>query len=390
MNTVDNFFITKLAPANTNYDMFLAKDRKILISFWAQLTQKVFFTERQANLLVKILKENKKQLVYDHDELNDLLNLPTWSQPFRVVKKFREIYINTPENTDIVVKFNFDKSIKDKLYHLASQTEGKFVAVSATEFKFSLNEHNLMMLLHELQPYKFNVDDKIQKIYEEINNILNSPSCTFDIFKTTHEKLLVAVKKSVGEVTPDNLLLLHDRKFRFQYKISEKIEENTLTAKIASRESTKIFINSDHTSLTSVISSLKELNRLPALVVFEGHDNKVNKKTLDLLVTALEENKLTDQVGIYFRFETANDTAGFNKVISEHQFNKPLTGQTEIVGIANNKLPKFMLSSDWRPETVISFSNNFKSNKAAIYCSNVDLTIFYSTLKPLGTAHDIL
>lgn len=390
MNTVDNFFLTKLAPAIINYDVFLAKDRKILISFWAQLTQKTFFTERQANLLVKILKENKKRLTPEHTELNELLNLPSWSQPFRVVKKFREICIDTSENTDILVKFNFDKNIKDKMYHLSTRTEGRFIAASPTEFKFSLNEHNLMMLLHELRPYKFTIDEKIQKIYDEIKSILNKPSYTFDIFETTHEKLLTAVTCSVGEITKNNLLLLNDRKFRFQYKINEKFEGNTLTANLANRESTKVFINSANISLTSVISSLKELKRLPALVVFEGHDNKFNKKSLDLLVTALKENQLTDQVGIYFRFETNSDADCFNKVISKYQFNKPLTDQTQIVGIANNKLPKFMLSSKWLPETVISFSNNFKSNKAATYCTNVDLVIFYSTLKPLGDIHDIL
>ena len=132
-----------------------------------------------------------------------------------------------------------------------------------------------------------------------------------------------------------------------------------------------------------LIKSLKELNRLPVLVIFEGHDPKVNKLTLDLLQTALEKNEITDNVGIYFRFGNVADTSGFNETISTLKYNSLLTEQTNLAGIANTKLPKFMIKSEWKPQSVISFTTSFRNNKSSVYCNDVDLIVYYTDKQPL-------
>jgi hypothetical protein len=391
MHPLDTFFIDNLGPSKIDYDLLLPKDRKILVSFRSQLLQNIFFTERQAHLLVKILKDNKKVIKSQVNGIDTVIDNVSWSKDFRVIKKFREISVDNTEKPSISIRFNFDKAVKDRLYALSGKFIGNFLAISSTEFRVSFNEPNIMLLNSEFKEFNFEFDNKIKKIIEDIDVIVKNSKENFDILKTDNVRLLSAVKKDVGEINDEHLTLLHDRKFRYQYKISKEIEQNSLTTKIACRKSTKIFIDSQKYSLDQVISSLKELNRFPMLTVFEGHTVGTNKDSLDLLATALKNNNLDNDVGIYFRFDSEQDHAGFNKTVAQLEFNKNLNETTMVAGIPNNKLPKFMLKNPWRASTVLSFTTNFKTNKASVYASNADLIIYYSKTKPLGgNIHDIV
>ena len=66
-----------------------------------------------------------------------------------------------------------------------------------------------------------------------------------------------------------------------------------------------------------------------------------------------------------------------------HKFNKNLTTDTKVIGIANNKLPKFIINHEWYPKTVITFSNNFRNNKTSFYCDSVDLIVYYNDKQPI-------
>jgi len=130
--------------------------------------------------------------------------------------------------------------------------------------------------------------------------------------------------------------------------------------------------------------ALYELNRLPVLFVFNGHDSKECLQNLKKMEKSLKNCDL-NKVGIYFRFDSAGDSnKDFNASISHLGYNVKLDKQTLVAGIANNKLPKFMLKNGWYPNSVISFSNNFKSNKTSVYCDAVDLIVYYNDKRPLG------
>jgi hypothetical protein len=139
-----------------------------------------------------------------------------------------------------------------------------------------------------------------------------------------------------------------------------------------------------------VVDSLKSLNRLPLLVIFDGHDSAVNKKTLNLLSDALKTNGVDDHIGIYFRFNQGNDPAGFNKIISELGYNKNLSNQSQVAGIAAGKLPKFFIKDKWKPKSVISFTTSFRNSKSYVYCNDVDLIIYYGDKKPIQGNVDVI
>jgi hypothetical protein len=228
----------------------------------------------------------------------------------------------------------------------------------------------------------FEKDENIVSFYSEIVNIRKNALHPFDIFSTTNEKLKKSVVDDVQLISNENVLLLQDRKIRYQYEITEKIDDFTLSAKIAHRTGRKLFINSDSYPLVDVINSLLELKRLPLLMVFDGHSSSKDKKALNFVENALTSCNI-DNVGIYYRYDKTDDKENFNQEIARLGYNKNLLEDTVVAGISNTKLPKFMIKNDWKPETVISFTNSFKSNKTFVYCNNVDLVIYYGNTQPL-------
>jgi hypothetical protein len=245
-------------------------------------------------------------------------------------------------------------------------------------------------VIDEFKNEGFEIDEKIMNFYHEISEILKNNKSPFYVFSLENENLKKIIEDDVGPITLDNLLLLHDRKFRYQYTITEKITEKNLKNSIAQRSSTKTFINSQHYNLEEVLASLKDLHRLPLLIVFDGHDAKIDQKMLNLLSDAMLKNGIDNQTGIYFRFGQGTDGESFNKIIKDLKYNQPLTEVTTVAGIANNKIPKFMVKTGWKPKTVISFIPGFKNNKSSVYFSDVDLIIYYGDKKPLAGEIDVI
>jgi len=105
----------------------------------------------------------------------------------------------------------------------------------------------------------------------------------------------------------------------------------------------------------------------------------------------VEQTGLPNDIGIYFRYNKEGDADNFNQEISLLGYNKVLSDTTQVAGISNNKIPKFMIKTGWKPQTVVSFTTSFKSNKSYVYCSDVDLVIYYNSVKPLdGEVNEIV
>ena len=367
-----------------------SKDRKILTSLANQLDQGNFLTENQAKLLVKILTENIDHILLIDDTSQEVISNNQWTYEFRVIQQVRKIYLSNSIPPNIRIEFTYDKRIKTKLTGLNSSLEGNLIANGPRHYAVAFSEKNIHTLIDEFKNDGFEIDEKIMNFYHEISEILKNNKSPFYVFSLENENLKKTIEDDVGPITLDNLLLLHDRKFRYQYTVTEKITEKNLKNSIAQRSSTKTFINSQHYNLEEVLASLKDLHRLPLLIVFDGHDAKIDQKMLNLLSDAMLKNGIDNQTGIYFRFGQGTDGESFNKIIKDLKYNQPLTEVTTVAGIANNKIPKFMVKTGWKPKTVISFIPGFKNNKSSVYFSDVDLIIYYGDKKPLAGEIDVI
>jgi hypothetical protein len=214
---------------------------------------------------------------------------------------------------------------------------------------------------------------------------LKNANTQFNVTSLTDKKLEAALVNEVGSISEDNLVLLNDRRQKFQYSIFQKNPEISLKNSLANRPGTRVWIDSTQTSLDNIINALRELDRLPLLVIFNGHESKECLQNLKKLEISLKNGGVDHAAGIYFRFDNISEhNKNFNNLISQLGYNAQLHDNTLVAGIANNKLPKFLLMSKWYPKSVISFSNNFKSNKTSIYCDAVDLIVYYNDKRPLG------
>ncbi len=381
MSTVDSLLPLIAANIKTVQQAIPNKDKRILLSLEKQLTFGVFLTENQGNLLIKIIKENIAPMTSIIPDVQNVIEEKMWSKSFREIKKIKKIYIPAESADSFVVEFSYNTKFREKISALNILLKGNIVT-SGSKYIINLTEENLTLVVDAFKNDNFEIDEKITNFFQEIQEIQKNTKDPFDIFDLKNEKTKNAVKSSLGEDYLTNLQLLQDRKIRYQYKNTQKIQENSLENKIANRESRKIFVGAD-IGFTELMSSLKNLKRFPVMLIFDGHQSLKDKKNLKFVENAVKELNLGDDIGIYFRYNKESDSEKFNQEINALAYNKDLTGTTTVVGISNNKIPKFMIKSQWKPQTVISFTSSFKSNKSYVYCSDVDLIVYYGVTQPL-------
>jgi hypothetical protein len=357
------------------------RDKKVLVSLSKQIQSGNFLTENQGKLLIKILKENWGTVAKITNADISLIENPQWTEPFRVIEQLRKIFILADEQPKIVVEFTYNKRIRQRINDLNKVLQGQLVCANSKQYHLPLTEQNIYNVVQHFKSDDFEIDEKIMDFYHEIEEIIESKNNSLNVFSLVNEKLISAIKKDVGDITQDNLILLNDRRIKYQYQISSKNLENSMKNSLANRSSTKVWINSKDHELTEVIENIRALNRFPLLVIFNGHDSKECLKNLEKLTTSAPNI----ETGIYFRFDNYVDSdKQFNMFIQSNKLNAKLSPTTLVAGIANNKLPKFMVKGTWYPQSVITFSNNFKNNKSSYYCDSVDLIVYYNDKQPLG------
>lgn len=392
MITVDALLIELFQQGIEKLDIQIpAKDKRILTSLSRQITTGQFLTENQSKLLVKILKENQQHLTTISHEKLLAIECPTWSQQFRVLDQVRKIFIGKEHDGRILVEFTYNKRLRQLITDLNKQLEGQILSNNSKQYSILLTEKNIFTLVNAFKNQGFEIDPILTKFHEEIAEIIKTKTDQFNVFSLTNEKLISSIKGEVHDISDNNLMLLNDRSLRFQYSIFPKNPEISLKNSLANRSSARVWIDSSTTTLDNLIASLQALNRLPVMVVFNGHDSKECLQNLRKLENSLKNNNINTDVGIYFRFDNGTDyNKEFNATISNLGYNAKLDSTTHVAGIANNKLPKFMIKNGWYPKSVISFSNNFKGNKTSVYCDAVDLIVYYNDKRPLGGADAIV
>jgi hypothetical protein len=389
MPTIDSLLLVISGDIRKIQNIIPKKDKRILLSLAKQLSSGIFLTENQGNLLVKIFTENLEAVSTIAANVDSVIISNTWSKSFREVKRIKKIYISQDFPNSFVVEFSFNTRLKEKISQVNTHLRGN-VMTSGAKYIFTLTEDSLHLVMKAFAKDDFEVDEKLTKFYQEIQEIEKNEKTPFDIFSLTNEKVKTAVEKSLGADYLSDLRLLQDRKIRFQYKNTEKIPEFSLEDKIANRDSRKIFVSTESYALENLLRSLQALDRFPLLVIFDGRDSAKDKTHLDLLQKSVKNLGILEDIGIYFRYNKESDTAKFNQSIADLHYNKDLSDTTVIAAISNNKIPKFMIKTGWKPQTVISFTSNFKLNKSYVYCSDVDLIIYYGANQPLDKEVNVL
>lgn len=366
------------------------KDKKILKSISRLIRTTEYITESQANLTIKVLKENLETLNFVGSDLIPSLKLPTWSRKFKITEKIRNISIKTTNDKSVVIEIeaSYTKELKRIITALQKNAEGDMSFTDNKKYWILLTEKNLLKVVDALKKYNFHKSTEICEIYEKVKAIdLSAVVKNLNFENIENEKMKELLKVDIGSEDFSSALLLHDRNIAFQYQYDKKIpnlDENSLLYKIATRKNPKIFVNSQSHSLKDLAVCLRKLNRLPVLLVLDEYNPKNCLEIIKNLKSTLDDLKFYDNVGVYFRFDNTGEGALFNKLVAEYGYNKNLDVDNKIAVLSNGKIPKFFIKNTWYPKTVISFTNNFRNNKTSVYCNNCDLVVYYNQTAPLS------
>lgn len=385
MKNVDKLLLEILQNSVPPIEETLPKqDSKILKSLGMSVSGPQFITENQSRLLLKILKENQKKLKSFEAEISEVLELPTWSMPFRKIEQVKKLYVGSFQDEEqvLIVETTFNSQIRKILENLEKKVENPIRTQNGKFYYFEYTEKNIVAVIDALKPYDFDIDETIEGFYKTIKSWSETEiRDQFLLTNITHQNFQKTISADLGVETPIDKNIINDRSVRYQYFSPEvKNHGETLTEYIANRSRTKIWVDKNMYSLSDIVKSLVELKRLPALVVFEGTNEERANELLNTLKDALEENGIFDKIGIYFRLQNNEQGKKFNQLIADSSYNYKLDNTTQIIGVQSGKIPKFFLTSNWKPMSVISLDTKMgmRHGKTAVFTNCCDLIVEYA------------
>ena len=301
----------------------------------------------------------------------------------------KTVYIDTYKN-ELVLFITVSLSGRSGIIKL-SKTTSNVVGLKVIDpnklYYAPLSEHNIMSIVHILRPLHFDIADNIMDYYYAIQTwVKDDVAAQFSIENNTEMQQLLSA--DLGPLTDINPHILADRRIRYQYTVPNYQPDDvwlptvTLTSLIASRPSADIWIDSKLYSVTNLIDSLIELERLPLMLVFNVSSSISHHGSLELFQKALSLRNITE-VGIYFRSDNKQKGRLFNQLIASSEYNKYLDDTIKVAGVDGNNLPKFFLTSSWKPMSVISLNSALGYNKPSVYANSCDLRITYSQTQPI-------
>jgi len=252
------------------------------------------------------------------------------------------------------------------------------ILINVGYFSMELTEKNIILVVDTFKALNYYICDEILEYYKTITAwSLSDIKELFYLSNSKDEKLLGIINDDIGP-NPSSLLI-HDRRMRYQYILpNQNFISSSLIEYIAYRQKQKIWVDSNIYSLSDLIKTLKELHRLPTLIILNNNNNKNCYNELVSISNALQENDIHENIGVYFRLSNKADGKQFNQFVYEKKYNCILDDNINVVIIEYRNLPKFILSLNWKPMSVITVNMNLRYTKVDTYTNQCDLVVNYS------------
>jgi hypothetical protein len=382
MITVDNLLLQIVNFSSPTIEETInSKDARVLRSLASSISSNFFITENQSRLLVKILQENSKKLSSFSEEIQNSLHSPAWSRKFRQLEQTKKLFIENDSDGDptLVIDFTYSLQVRKILQDLTKKCENLVNIIPGRKYSADLTENNLVVLVDALAPHNFEISETITNYYTTIKSWSEQEiRDQFLLTRIEHKNFVKAITADLGVETKIDQNIINDRSIRYQY-FTENIKNHgeTLTEVIANRSKNRVWIDNKQHTLTDVISSILALRRAPILIVFADQVTNKYFENLEILSTALDENELTDGIGIYFRLPNDDTGRKFNTLVADKKYNQQMDENLKVAAVMSGKIPKFFLSNPWRPMSVITLDSKMglRHGKTAVYSNCCDCII---------------
>ncbi len=388
MTTIDQYLTNiVLSPSYTLENLISGKDARVLRSLNTAAQSPAFITENQSKLLLKILKENSKKFNFLGEQFLADLENPAWTRIFRPVDKTKKMYIgkNAEDDLVIVIEFAFSSHLRKILANLGKKTEGAIVAVRSRIHHCDLTEKNIVTLVEAMKAEGFDISDDLKNHYETIKSWSEDEvKNQFLLTTITHQNFQKHITTDLGVDTAIDENIIVDRSNRYQYFPENPVKNpENLVEKIAYRKSSKVWVDSNQHTVDDIVSALVLLKRFPVMFVFDAFSTADQAEKMEEIALSLEKHNINDSVGIYFRLQNSDTGKKFNELIAKRKYNSQLDKDTQVVGVQSGKIPKFFITNEWRPMSVVSLGVTLRHSKTAVYANCCDLIISHTDTNPI-------
>jgi len=257
-------------------------DVGVLTSMTDQATQNQALTERQGELLCKILLKYSRQLAAKGIDVGPVEH-PTWRVPLRKMDYSQRLLI---KNDVIVVRFPYNQELIDSIKEFAKNSQGS--SSWSREHKYwqvALTEYNLSWLYTWAQANNFEIDATVKDLMQIVLVAEQTPYAIElyvdgDRLNITNadNSLIDYIDQSVGGFALDNVARLIDMSAVLGYTVNADLAQAVISEfgprfyKLASSREVKInpdtLMSSD--DFESIIAYAETSGRLP--VVFYEPD----------------------------------------------------------------------------------------------------------------------
>ena len=397
-------YIEILAGHNTENKIILdAKDIKLIKSLSSQTLNHIAFTDRQHTLAKRKIIEYKDQLIANgfNDYENHLDNL---RHPYREIDRRKTVSLITIEVPDLfdlhkktmlAIKFpyakkmikhiEFIKSLQNRIFGIDKLYDSK----TKTHY-LEVTEKNIYKIVDRFKDLNFEIDKELIEQYHVIKNFVDTPSNFMPgiynyTLKNVHKNLENYVSKTIGNPSPNTLALYYDRRdcFGLKYFDQDLLDASlskfsSLSKKIIHSDQKSIFLSRNEFTHQDICTSLIELKRFPILVVL-----KKNLESIDLLEMYEGFKKIIQpkNISVLFRLDNINsENTTFNQVVKELFLNNPVTEQTQIVFLNKDKIPKPLVTSQFKANVTV-LMESFRYNRIInSYYESSELVLHYDTI----------
>lgn len=375
--------IAGIAPIDEDRDppKIMPGDFQLIHSFGKQILRNLGFTDKQNELAKRKVEDYKSYFSF----IPNLAEIKSRNRlPVREIDRSRWIHIveNSKGDYEIAVRFTFQKNLISSIDEIKKNIGDR--GSYDKEFKihsFEYSERNLFEIVKAFAGKHFELDETAKEIYEKLDHldpIEHVPGVYDYKVLNLHPNGLKLITEELGEPNKDNILLYQDRSIKYGLSFINDVERtnvSSLAYKIAHRKYPSVSINQQKTNVDSLLLSLEELQRFPLLILVS------QEQCYDVIVQLQEyvRNLIpNEQVSVMFRLDNQGEGIQFNDYIREQKINNKVDNNTKIVYCLDNKIPKPLLNSNWRPNTILLYGARPVGGRKVVDCySDNDLIIHY-------------
>ena len=382
LETIEDVLETLAGLRTSSANLKIEKEEfTIMNSIARQVFRGTALTDRQYNLMKEKLQ--KYVLQFEQAGYNNVpFAIEEIRQPLRQIDRSKWIKMvdypdDMPYDADetekyIAIRFPFKKS-DVMLINDIHKPNGYYHNKGSHTHYFALTETYLLEIGNKFFNKDFEIDQILKDKYQSLKDIKSNPE---NYLPYIRDGRVVNIKESLKNIiekeTNNDLLKIYDRRFRYCLdNINIKVSNNSLEEDIASRSSIEYHSKPSVQSISNILYALYNLDRFPIVIVLEEKEAEIQ---LHEVINFFRDLVSTKEQSVLFRQEDAD--SGFNQLIKHRNLNNWVDKNTKIVYISNNKLPKVLLETDWKPNCAFAYNSNNNKNVQMYIKNNCDLVVF--------------